>query len=76
MFFLKNKNTHYAKSSFPTPLLISVHTSLWTLNAVLKGLKHATSRGYNAWLVCDGKVIKSNFTLGKATQWTTGFWNE
>jgi hypothetical protein len=25
-----------------------------------KYLKHATSRGCNAWFVCDGKVLKFN----------------
>ncbi len=31
-----------------------------SLNAVLKYLKHATSRGCNAWFVCDGKVLRFN----------------
>jgi hypothetical protein len=33
---------------------------LYVLNVVLNGLKHVTSKGCNAWLVCDGKVMKSN----------------
>ncbi len=46
----------------PFPLFVSVQTSMYGLNAILKGLKHATLKGWNAWLMCDGKVIKSNPT--------------
>ncbi len=63
-FFLKAKDIHDAKSFFPTPflLLANVHTSLYDLNAILKGLKNVTSKGCNVSLVCDGTVIRSNPT--------------
>ncbi len=32
------------------------------MKAILKGLKHETSSGCNAYEVCDGKMIKSSPT--------------
>jgi hypothetical protein len=58
--FLSAKNTHCAKSSLlaPLPLLAYVQTFLYTLKAILQGLKHETSNGCNACEVCNGKVIR------------------
>jgi hypothetical protein len=58
--FLSTRNTHCAKSSLlaPLPLLAYFQTFLYTLKAILKGLKHETSNGCNACEVCNGKVIK------------------
>ncbi len=40
-------------------LIIVVATSLSFLNVILNGLKHETSRGWNACEVCEGRVIMS-----------------
>ncbi len=40
-------------------LIIVVATSLSFLNVTLNGLKHETSKGWNACEVCEGEVIMS-----------------
>ncbi len=60
--FLKAKDTHCAKSSFPTffPLLINVHTSLQILKEILTNLKHIILSNCNPWFVCYDRVVKFN----------------
>ena len=55
------RDVHSHKSCFPTSFLVfsSDHRSLHLLNAVLKGLKHATSNGCKAWLVWEGRETMS-----------------
>jgi len=51
--------------------------SLSFLKTILEDLKHVTSKGYNAWDVCEGKVTKSNLnvyasSIASKTAWIHG----
>jgi hypothetical protein len=63
--FCKAVDTHFAKTSFDTPLDLfrSTHTSRSRRKACLKGLKHDTSNGCMACDVCKGRVKRSSPTL-------------
>ncbi len=57
--------------------MLIIVMSLSFLKTILEDLKHATSKGYNAWDVCEGKVTKSNLnvyasSIASKTAWIHG----